>query len=305
MAATTDLGEMFFLFLLVCNINVASYADDPTPYVTGDNSESVIKQLDHAAKLLFQCFSDNEMKGDEDKRHVLISTKEKVCVNIGTTQITNSKCEKLLGIKIDRNLNFEDHIGSICKKAGAKLNALTRITNHVPFQKRKVLMNAFFTSQFSYCPLTWMLHSRKLNNKINSLRCLRVVYNDRLSTFEELPNKDNPVSIHHRNLKCLATEMVKVHLGEAPQILQDAFLLTEPSTYNLRFQPEFGTRPIRTVHYGSNSLGFLGPKVCEIVPSELKCCERVDVFKSKVRKWQHHNCPCRLCDSYIHQVGLI
>ena len=112
-----------------------------------------------------------------------------VCVNIGTTQITNSACEKLLGIKVDSSLNFEDHIGSICKKAGAKLNALTRITNHMPFQNRKLLMNAFFTSQFSYCPLTWMFHSKKLNNKIDRLheRCLRVVYNDRLSTFEELP----------------------------------------------------------------------------------------------------------------------
>ena len=56
------------------------------------------------------------MKGNEDKCHVLISTKENVCVNIGITQITNSACEKLLGIKVDSSLNFEDHVGSICKR---------------------------------------------------------------------------------------------------------------------------------------------------------------------------------------------
>ena len=76
--------------------------------------------------------------------------------------------------------------------------------------------------------------------------------------------------------------MFKVHLGEASQILHDVFPLTESSTYNLRFQPKFGTRPIRTVHYGSNSLRFLGPKIWEIVPSELKRCERVDVFRPKI-----------------------
>ena len=94
-----------------------------------------------------------------------------------------------------------------------------------------------------------MFHSRKLNNKINRLheRCIRVVYNDRLSTFEELLNKDNSVSICHRNVQCLAIEMFKVHLGEAPQILQEVFPLTEPSTYSLRFQPGSGTRPIRTI----------------------------------------------------------
>ena len=46
--------------------------------------------------------------------------------------------------------------------------------------KRKQIMNAFFKSQFSYIPLTWMMHSGKLNNKINRLheRCLRVTYNE-------------------------------------------------------------------------------------------------------------------------------
>ena len=135
------LGPLLFniylcdLFLLVCNIDVASYADDTTPCVTGDNIESTVRQLEQAARLLFQWFSDNQMKGNEDKCHVLISTKENVCVNIGTTRITNSACEKLLGIKVDSSLNFEDHIGSICEKAGAKLNALTSIANHMPFQK--------------------------------------------------------------------------------------------------------------------------------------------------------------------------
>ena len=130
----------------------------------------------------------------------------------------------------------------------------------MPFQKRKVLMNAFFTSHFGYCPLIWMFHSRNLNNKINRLhkRCLRTIYNDRLSTFEELLNKSNSLWIHHINLQCLATEIFKLHLGEVPQILQDVFSLTEPLTYIPRFQPEFGTRPIETVHYGSNSLRFLG-----------------------------------------------
>ena len=87
--------------------------------------------------------------------------------------------------------------------------------------------------------------------------------------------------------------------------MQEVFPLTEPLTCNLRFQSEFATRPIRTVHYGSNSLRFLGTKIWEIVQSELKRCERADVFKSKIREWQLHNCPCRLNDTYIHQIGFI
>ena len=60
-------------------------------------------------------------------------------------------------------------------------------------QKRRTIMKSFVTSQFSYCPLIWMFHSRRLNNKINSIheRALRITYQDNASAFEELLNKDN------------------------------------------------------------------------------------------------------------------
>ena len=71
----------------------------------------------------------------------------------------NSGCEKLLGVKLDWKLNFDDHISDICKKARGKLNALVRIVPFIGLSKRRVLMNAFFNSQFSYCPIIWMFHS--------------------------------------------------------------------------------------------------------------------------------------------------
>ena len=90
-------------------------------------------------------------------------------------------------------------------------------------QKRRTIMKSFVTSQFSYCPLIWMFHSRRLNNKINSIneRALRIPYQDNTSTFQELLNKDNFVSIHQRNLQFLATEMFKIHRGLSPEILRE------------------------------------------------------------------------------------
>ena len=68
--------------------------------------------------------------------------------------------------------------------------------------KRKVLMKAFITSQFSYCPLIWMLHSRTLNNRVNNIyeRALRLRYKDNKSSFKELLEKDHSVTVHHKNL---------------------------------------------------------------------------------------------------------
>ena len=107
--------------------------------------------------------------------------------------------------------------------------------------KRRILMNAFFKAQFNYCPAVWMFHSRSLNNKINRLheRCLRIIYNDKHSNFEELLVKDNSVPIHHNNIHTLAIEIYKVASGICPEIMNDIFKLREKTHYNLRGTSQF------------------------------------------------------------------
>ena len=103
--------------------------------------------------------------------------------------------KKLLGVKIDVNLNFIDHISDLCKKASRKISTLARVTPFMGLSKRKLLINTFFTTQFSYCPLIWMCHSRSIDKKINLLheRCLRIIYIDKQTSFTELLNKDSSV----------------------------------------------------------------------------------------------------------------
>ena len=117
---------------------MANYADDTTPYVCGEDLESVIKLLEKASKIVFDWFKSNQMKGNESKCHVILSTHDKMHVNIGTSHIKNSHMEKLLGVKIDCDLTFEEHISSICKKASAKLNALARISPYINKGKRQL-----------------------------------------------------------------------------------------------------------------------------------------------------------------------
>ena len=84
-------------------------------------------------------------------------------------------------------------------------------------------MNANFMSQFGYCPLVWMNHSRTLDNRTNGLhkRAPTLVYNDFSSSFSELLEKDKSVNIHHRNLQTLAYGIFKVKNNMAPEILTE------------------------------------------------------------------------------------
>ena len=143
------------------------------------------------------------MKANPGKNHVLLSSNIQRVVPFDNVQITSSLNEKLLGITFDLKLKFEEHISKICNIVNKKLNALHRIANHMSLDKRKMLLTAFIESQFSYCPLIWMFHSRTLNNKINILheKALRIVYSDFKADFDELVEKDDSFSLHHRNIQ--------------------------------------------------------------------------------------------------------
>ena len=100
------------------------------------------------------------MVANVDKCHLLTSTSEDVSVKIENEIIKNTLQEKLLGIVIDNRLTFETNVKNLCKKARQKLHALARIANYIDVSKERSIMNAFILSQFSYCPMIWMFHSK-------------------------------------------------------------------------------------------------------------------------------------------------
>ena len=126
--------------------------------------------------------------------------------------LDNSNSQKPIGVTIDRKLNFNEHVTNPCDKASKKIQALARIFPYIPQTQKRLLINACFMSQFGYCPLVWMNHSNTLNNRINGLhkRALSLVYNEFLSSFSELLEKDISGTIHHCNLQTLAYEIFRV-----------------------------------------------------------------------------------------------
>ena len=94
---------------------------------------------------------------------------EPVWTNIAKDLIWESKDVKLLGITIDRDLKFDNHVLKLCRKANQKLSALSRMAKMISFNKRRTLLKFFVEFQFKYCPIVWMFHSQRTNSKINRL----------------------------------------------------------------------------------------------------------------------------------------
>ena len=106
-----------------------------------------------------------------------------------------------------------------------------------------------------------MCHNR--TNKINRLheRCLRLIYNDKKSSFQDLLEKGGSVSIHHRNLRKLAIKLFKIFKGLSPVIFAAAFLVRQQSQYNMRNHSYFAMPRAKTINHGLESLSYIGSKL--------------------------------------------
>ena len=90
-------------------------------------------------------------------------------IQVSSCSIRKEDSVKLLRTHINNNLNFNYHVNQLCKKASKNFHALARIAKYIDINKWRMLMKAFVSSQFSYCLLIWMFHSRKMEHRTKSI----------------------------------------------------------------------------------------------------------------------------------------
>ena len=125
------------------------------------------------------------------------------------------------------------------------------------------------------CPLVRMFCLRIMNNKINHIhkRASRLVYLDYTSTFEELLEKNNSVTIHQRRIQLLAVENFKVVNGLRPEIMRSLFDYNNEG--KIFFRPNVNSK-----YNGENSIRYFGPVVWDsMLPDKLKSIQTLEKFK--------------------------
>ena len=113
-----------------------------------------------------------------------------ITITVGNQEIKPDASVKLLGLDIDEKLNFRKYIKTLCKKAGAKLNAIKRLGIYLNEKERKLLVEAHVTSQFNYSWIVWHFCGLLEVHKMEKLheRCIRFIYNEYDKKYFELLN---------------------------------------------------------------------------------------------------------------------
>ena len=159
----------------------------------------------------------------------------------------------------------------------------------MPQKELRIIIKAFLSSQFAYCPLIWMFHRRQINHKINKFheRALRISWS--FSSFEELISKDESVTVHEINLQILATEMYKI-IKDYPQILCKTFLKLEVATVILVICQHFLQEILQQL-----DVDYRPSRTWDLVPKEMKQVTTLNEFKAIIKIWELENCLCQPC----------
>ena len=85
--------------------------------------------------------------------------------------------------------------------------------------------------------------------------------------------------------------------------MKEVFIFQENENYNLRSGTHLTNTNIHTAHFGTDTLTNLGPKIWTLVPDEINNASSLLVFKSKIETRTTDSCPCRLCKTFVKNLG--
>ena len=175
-----------------------------------------------------QWLKDNEMVANLPKFQLTFLSKYKnieKSMSFDGKTIKSSDTVELLGIILDKNINFKRHIQNIYCKANNKTKALLRIRKFLTLEQAQRLAQAHISSNFRYCPLIWMFCGKMSDNLIvkTHYRTLRAIYDTQTRSYEDLLQLSGEKKIHMQNLQILMVEVYKCLSNISPPFTWDYF----------------------------------------------------------------------------------
>ena len=157
---------------------LVNYADDNTINAIESSQELVVQTLQIESKAVIHWFTLNEMLANPHKFQAffLASAVMEIKLEIDDITLVAKAYVKLLGVNLDKNLNYDMHIQHICKKAGNHLNAWKRLSPYISVNHRMAISRYFILCHFQFCGIVWHFcglgNTKKMRKKIRKEGCI-------------------------------------------------------------------------------------------------------------------------------------
>lgn len=292
----TILGPLLFLLYINDLPNCLSksqprlYADDTHLTYVGVDPADIESNLNHDLANITDWLIANKLTLNATKTEfMLIGTRQKISnldhhpkPEINGTPIDEVTCAKSLGVLIDSNLTWRDHVDKITKKIASGIGAIKRVRHLVPQATLHNIYNALVQPHFDYCNVVWGNCGVTLHNKLQKLqnRAARVLTHSAFDAnanllFDEL----GWVNLDLQQRRARAIMTFKCRQGLAPDYLSTLFS-NHVCGYDLRDSAEKLNVPLPRTEYYKKSFSYSGAVTWNSLPVHMRQAQTLQQFKN-------------------------
>ena len=299
------LGPLLFLLfindlpLYTNNVFTDLYADDTTLYDIQDSLEQLENNLQSALNSLHIWCKQNGMKLNSSKTKVMLVTsnqKRQRLTNENLDLIFNNESlnmisnDKILGVFVDNNLTWSEHIKFLTKKISSNTWLLSKIKRFLSTDHRVQFYKSYIQPHLDFCNIVWGSSSDANKQKIFKLqkRACKIILDFNVDNRDEAMNTLRIMSIYDRVHLRKAKFMFKVYNDLVPTYISENFTLRNSAntSINLRLTAAGCFIPPKPrTEYFKQSMRYSGCLVWNNLPEEIKTAQTIDTFHTRYLKW--------------------
>ncbi len=150
--------------------------------------QDTIQKLVIDGNIVINCFMNNDMMANLSKCQFMTIEDSNVILTLRGVTIEQDNYVKLLGVNIDKKLNFKFHVNEVIRKCARQLNVLRRQSRVLNVLAKKKVSNAFIRANPNYCPLVWINRNKTDPASLEKVqeRAVWLIFNDKMSTYIDL-----------------------------------------------------------------------------------------------------------------------
>ena len=292
------LNDVFYVLDKQCNLY--NYADDNTLVNSDACILSLKSKLEKSANMASHWFANNHMKSNFSKFQAMILNNHpdscEISLRVANTDVKLNDCVKLLGVYIDYELKFTNHVDHLCKRTPRQLSAIRRIAKYLNKDCIMKLFNAFILSNVNYSSIVWHFCPRESTSKVEKIHksVLRIVLNDYKSNYDTLLQLSNLQPLLISRFKAILYEVYKCTREINPSFMNELFSkIIHP--YHTRSGSMLTHSRASSIKYDINNFVFQGAKSWNSLPASAKRIGKSIWFKSFLEEWNGSECKCGYC----------
>ena len=300
------LGPLFFnvfmndLFYFLKEVCINAYADDEQIYASDKDPVKLEMKLQCQLLEADQWFGMNGMITNPDKYQAMIlgNTNYTFSFTVNDINIPVKDNIDLLGVNIDKNLQFNTHVKNICTKVNNQINVISRFRKIVPTDVKCKLYKAFIVPYFRYCSAVWHFCGARNRNKLESLnkRALRIVLDEKSLHYQELLSKFSTSDLY--SIRCqdmMKTVFKAIRFETMPKYVRGLFQMRNAER-NLRGSSKLVIPYVNTTTYGLHSFRYTSANMWNKLTEDLRSLTSLNEFRAKICQISfEHQCNCYLC----------